>query len=116
VLNIQPDEGISLSFGAKAPGGHMQIRPVEMDFRYKQAFGGGSRDAYATLINDCIRGDATLFDRADSVEAAWSLVDPILDAWQKGTPPPFPNYPAGSQGPKAADDLITTDGRRWRPL
>src|SRR6202020_2663139 len=96
VLNIQPDEGISLSFGAKAPGGHMQIRPVEMDFRYKQAFGGGSRDAYATLINDCIRGDATLFDRADSVEAAWSLVDPILDAWQKGTPPPFPNYPAGS--------------------
>jgi glucose-6-phosphate 1-dehydrogenase len=116
VLNIQPDEGISLSFGAKAPGGHMQIRPVEMDFRYKQAFGGGSRDAYATLINDCIRGDATLFDRADSVEAAWSLVDPILDAWIKGTPPPFPNYPAGSQGPKAADDLITTDGRRWRPL
>jgi glucose-6-phosphate 1-dehydrogenase len=116
VLNIQPDEGISLSFGAKAPGGHMQIRPVEMDFRYKQAFGGGSRDAYATLINDCIRGDATLFDRADSVEAAWSLVDPILDAWQKGSSPPFPNYPAGSQGPKAADDLITTDGRRWRPL
>jgi glucose-6-phosphate 1-dehydrogenase len=116
VLNIQPDEGISLSFGAKAPGGHMQIRPVKMDFRYKQAFGGGSRDAYATLINDCIRGDATLFDRADSVEAAWSLVDPILDAWQKGTPPPFPNYPAGSQGPKAADDLIITDGRRWRPL
>src|SRR6201986_1316192 len=116
VLNIQPDEGISLSFGAKAPGGHMQIRPVEMDFRYKQAFGGGSRDAYATLINDCIRGDATLFDRADSVEAAWSLVDPILDAWQKGSAPPFPNYPAGSQGPKAADDLIVTDGPRWRPL
>src|SRR6201987_1512115 len=116
VLNIQPDEGISLSFGAKAPGGHMQIRPVKMDFRYKQAFGGGSRDAYATLINDCIRGDATLFDRADSVEAAWALVDPILDAWQKSPPPPFPNYPAGSQGPKAVDDLITTDGRHWRPL
>jgi glucose-6-phosphate 1-dehydrogenase len=116
VLNIQPDEGISLSFGAKAPGGHMQIRPVKMDFRYKQAFGGGSRDAYATLINDCIRGDATLFDRADSVEAAWALVDPILDAWQKSPPPPFPNYPAGSQGPKAADDLIITDGRHWRPL
>jgi glucose-6-phosphate 1-dehydrogenase len=116
VLNIQPDEGISLSFGAKAPGGHMQIRPVTMDFRYKQAFGGGSRDAYATLINDCIRGDATLFDRADSVEAAWALVDPILDAWQHASPPPFPNYPAGSQGPKAADDLTVTDGRRWRPL
>ena len=116
VLNIQPDEGISLSFGAKAPGGHMQIRPVTMDFRYKQAFGGGSRDAYATLINDCIRGDATLFDRADSVEAAWALVDPILETWRTGAPPPFPNYPAGSQGPKASDDLTVTDGRRWRQL
>ncbi|HTP44151.1 MAG TPA: glucose-6-phosphate dehydrogenase [Candidatus Acidoferrum sp.] len=116
VLNIQPDEGISLSFGAKAPGGHMQIRPVKMDFHYRQAFGGGSRDAYATLINDCIRGDATLFDRADSVEAAWALVDPILEAWANGTPPPFPNYPAGSQGPKAADDLTNSDGRHWRAL
>ena len=87
----------------------MHIRPVTMDFQYRQAFGGDSRDAYATLINDCIRGDATLFDRADSVEAAWALVDPILDAWKKGTPPPFPNYPAGSQGPTAADDLITSE-------
>ncbi len=116
VLNIQPDEGISLSFGAKAPGGHMQIRPVTMDFRYRQSFGGGTRDAYATLINDCIRGDATLFDRADSVEAAWALVDPILYAWQHASAPPFPNYPAGSQGPKAADDLTVSDGRRWRAI
>jgi len=116
VLNIQPDEGISLSFGAKSPGSHMHISPVTMDFRYKQAFGGGSREAYATLINDCIRGDATLFDRADSVEAAWGLVDPILEAWQNASAPPFPNYPAGSEGPRAADDLTVSEGRRWRPI
>jgi glucose-6-phosphate 1-dehydrogenase len=116
VLNIQPDEGISLSFGAKSPGAQMHIRPVTMDFKYSDAFGGGTRSAYATLINDCIRGDATLFDRADSVEAAWALVDPILEAWQGGTPPPFPNYPAGSDGPSAANDLTTSEGRHWRPL
>jgi glucose-6-phosphate 1-dehydrogenase len=116
ILNIQPDEGISLFFGAKAPGGQMHIRPVTMDFQYRQAFGAGSREAYATLINDCIRGDATLFDRADSVEAAWGLVDPILEAWRSAAPPPFPNYPAGSQGPRAADDLAASEGRRWRSL
>jgi glucose-6-phosphate 1-dehydrogenase len=116
VLNIQPEEGISILFGAKSPGGQMQIRPVTMDFEYRQAFGGATRDAYATLINDCIRGDATLFDRADSVEAAWGLVDPILDAWKTGSPPPFPNYPAGSAGPTAAEELVAADGRRWRPL
>lgn len=116
VMNIQPDEGISLSFGAKSPGGQMHISPVKMDFEYRQAFGTATRDAYATLINDCIRGDATLFDRADSVEAAWELVDPIMNAWQTASAPPFPNYPAGSQGPRAADDLTVSDGRRWRPL
>jgi glucose-6-phosphate 1-dehydrogenase len=116
VLNIQPDEGISLSFGAKTPGSQMHIRPVKMDFEYKNTFGGSTRPAYATLINDCIRGDATLFDRADSVEAAWALVDPILKAWETASPPPFPNYPAGSDGPRAADDLTASDGRHWRPL
>ncbi len=116
VLNIQPDEGISLSFGAKSPGAQMHIGPVTMDFRYRQAFGGASPDAYSTLINDCLRGDATLFDRADGVEAAWGLVDPILDAWQKAPPPPFPNYPAGSQGPGAADALTASEGRHWRVL
>ncbi|MGA8555113.1 MAG: glucose-6-phosphate dehydrogenase, partial [Candidatus Acidiferrales bacterium] len=109
VLNIQPDEGISLSFGAKAPGGQMHIKPVMMDFKYRDAFGTNSRPAYATLINDCIRGDATLFDRADSVEAAWALVDPILQAWKEASPPPFPNYPAGSQGPRTVDDLTGAD-------
>jgi glucose-6-phosphate 1-dehydrogenase len=116
ILNIQPEEGISLTFGAKSPGGQMQIRPVKMDFEYRQAFGGSTRDAYATLINDCIRGDATLFDRADSVEAAWGLIDPILDSWKNGSPPPFPNYPSGSEGPLAAEELIASDGHRWRPL
>lgn len=116
VLNIQPGEGISLSFGAKAPGPQMSIRPVKMDFQYRTTFGESSRSAYATLINDCIRGDATLFDRADSVEAAWSLVDPILAAWAEASPPPFPNYAAGGAGPKAADDLLGADGRRWRSL
>jgi len=116
VLNIQPDEGISLSFGAKSPGQQMRISPVTMDFRYRQAFSSGSREAYATLINDCIRGDATLFDRADSVEAAWGLVDPIIEAWQGASAPPFPNYPSGSDGPRAADDLTVSEGRRWRTI
>ena len=116
VVNIQPDEGISLSFGAKSPGSQMHISPVMMDFHYRQAFGSATRDAYATLINDCIRGDATLFDRADSVEAAWALVDPILKAWQSASAPPFPNYPPWSDGPRAADDLVTSEDRRWRPF
>jgi glucose-6-phosphate 1-dehydrogenase len=116
VLNIQPEEGISLSFGAKAPGSKLHISPVTMDFQYRRAFGAGSREAYATLINDCVRGDATLFDRADSVEAAWSLVDPILDAWKNSSPPAFPNYAAGSEGPPAAFALTQSDGRHWREL
>ena len=116
VLNIQPDEGISLSFGAKAPGPKMRISPVTMDFKYLTTFGGKPRDAYSTLINDCIRGDATLFDRADSVEAAWGLLDPILKAWAEAEAPPFPNYPAGSSGPRAADELPAADGFRWRNL
>jgi len=115
VMNIQPDEGISLSFGAKSPGSQMQIRPVTMDFQYKQAFSSGSREAYATLINDCIRGDATLFDRADSVEAAWGLVDPVLDVFQDAKAS-FPNYASGTAGPDAANNLVAAEGRVWRPL
>jgi glucose-6-phosphate 1-dehydrogenase len=112
VLNIQPDEGIAISFGAKVPGPEMQIRTVNMEFCYQKEFGKDQRPAYGTLLNDCMRGDATLFDRADSVEAAWSLVDPILDAW-KSTKPSFPNYAAGSWGPREADGLIERDGRHW---
>lgn len=115
-LNIQPEEGISLSFGAKSPGAKMHISPVTMEFRYRQSFDGESPDAYSTLINDCIRGDATLFDRADSVEAAWALVDPIQEAWDSASAPPFPNYAAGSEGPRAADDLTASEGWKWRAL
>ena len=113
VLNIQPEEGISISFDAKLPGQEMRLAPVTMDFNYHLAFGDNGRSAYATLLNDCMRGDATLFDRADGVEAAWALVDPILEAW-RGEKPDFPNYPAGSWGPAEADTLLERDGRHWR--
>lgn len=113
VLNIQPDEGISISFGAKRPGTEMSIGNVTMDFSYRQAFGDASRSAYATLLNDCLRGDATLFDRGDSVEAAWSLVDPILDVWGAARTATVPQYPSGSWGPRESDLLLERDGRRW---
>ncbi len=114
VLNIQPNEGISLSFGAKPPGANLDIRPVRMDFQYREFFGPSSRDAYTALLNDCMRGDATLFDRADSVEAAWALIDPIREAWNVMPPSAFPNYASGSWGPQEAIDLLGRDGHHWR--
>ncbi|HTB91308.1 MAG TPA: glucose-6-phosphate dehydrogenase [Candidatus Sulfotelmatobacter sp.] len=113
VLNIQPDEGISVSFGAKRPGTDMSIGNVTMNFSYREGFGGTSRSAYATLLNDCLRGDATLFDRGDSVEAAWSLVDPILDVWSAARTGTVPTYAAGTWGPKESDQLLERDGRQW---
>jgi glucose-6-phosphate 1-dehydrogenase len=114
VLNLQPDEGISLAFGAKLPGPELQIQTVHMDFRYSTTFGEAGSNAYATLLNDCLRGDATLFDRADSVEAAWALLDPVLRYWAEAPAPEFPNYAAGSWGPPAAEELLARDGRHWR--
>jgi glucose-6-phosphate 1-dehydrogenase len=113
VLNIQPDEGISVSFSAKRPGTEMSIGNVNMNFSYKEGFGDATRSAYATLLNDCVRGDATLFDRGDSVEAAWSLVDPILDVWTAARSATVPQYPAGSWGPRESDLLLERDGRQW---
>ena len=113
VLNIQPEEGISIGFHAKAPGQKMRLTRVAMDFSYRAAFGKRERSAYATLLNDCMRGDATLFDRADGVEAAWAFVDPILNAWRDQRRS-VPIYPAGSWGPHEADELLSRDGRHWR--
>src|SRR5438270_2992437 len=114
VLNIQPDEGISVSFGAKRPGTEMGIGHVSMNFSYREAFGDGrTRSAYATLLGDCVRGDATLFDRGDTVEAAWALVDPILDVWSAAKTQNVPIYPAGSWGPRESELLLERGGRRW---
>jgi len=113
ILNIQPDEGISVSFSAKKPGTEMNIGNVTMNFSYREGFGGTSRSAYATLLNDCLRGDATLFDRGDSVEAAWSLVEPILDVWSAAKTATVPFYAAGTWGPKESDQMLERDGRQW---
>jgi glucose-6-phosphate 1-dehydrogenase len=113
ILNIQPDEGVCVSFGAKKPGTEMSIGTVAMNFSYREGFGGTSRSAYATLLNDCLRGDATLFDRGDSVEAAWSLIEPILDVWSAAKTATVPEYPAGTWGPEESDQLLERDGRQW---
>jgi glucose-6-phosphate 1-dehydrogenase len=113
VLNIQPEEGISVGFHVKIPGQKMRLARASMDFSYLAAFGGNERSAYATLLNDCMRGDATLFDRADGVEAAWAFMQPIIDVWETQGRPVRP-YPAGSWGPSEADELLSRDGRKWR--
>ena len=115
-IRIQPDEGIMLRFGAKVPGLGMAIRPVTMDFTYGSAFNVDSPDAYETLILDALQGDASLFTRADEVEEAWSIVDPIIDLWATGQAPEFPNYDAGTWGPSEADEMIARDGKRWRRI
>ena len=115
-LRIQPDEGISVSFGAKRPGTHMSTVPVMAKFSYAEAFGGNTPVAYETLILDAMRGDATLFTRRDEVEAEWKIITPIEEAWAKLPPPQFPNYAAGSEGPDQADNLLTTEGHRWMSI
>jgi glucose-6-phosphate 1-dehydrogenase len=115
-IRIQPDEGIMLRFGAKIPGLGIDVRSVTMDFTYGSAFAVDSPDAYETLILDALLGDASLFTRADEVEEAWGIVDPIIEAWAEEPPPTFPNYEAGSWGPSDADELLARDGRRWRRI
>ncbi len=115
VLRIQPNEGIGMSFNAKVPSPIPQISPVEMDFNYSDYFGGGPTTGYETLLYECMNGDPTLFKRADVIESSWELVEPILDVWSALPPRNFPNYTAGSWGPREAEDLIARDGRAWRP-
>jgi glucose-6-phosphate 1-dehydrogenase len=111
-LRIQPDEGASLEIGCKAPGPQMRVQPVRMDFQYGSSFNAPIRDAYERLIYDTIRGDASLFARNDEVEAAWSLITPILEAWHDLSCPLFPNYAAGTWGPEAANALLS-GSRAW---
>jgi glucose-6-phosphate 1-dehydrogenase len=113
IIAIQPEEGILLRFEAKYPGPAMRLSPVIMQFYYREAFRIVPPEAYETLLLDVVRGDATLFMRADQAEAAWAVVAPVLEAWGGIRPTDFPNYQAGTWGPEAADSLLAQDGRSW---
>ncbi|MFN2587437.1 MAG: glucose-6-phosphate dehydrogenase [Actinomycetota bacterium] len=112
VLRIQPDEAITLTFGAKVPGHEVNVRTVDMEFDYESDFGSGSPEAYERLLQDCMLGDATLFTRADEIEEAWEIVDPVLAYWSGGGRPGL--YARGTWGPASADEVVREDGRRWR--
>jgi glucose-6-phosphate 1-dehydrogenase len=116
IVNVQPDEGISMRFEAKLPGTRMQLAPVMMHFRYRTTFGGEVPEAYETLLLDAMIGDSTLFARHDFTEKAWALISPVNQAWSARKPPAIDAYEAGEWGPKAADDFIGREGRRWRTL
>jgi glucose-6-phosphate 1-dehydrogenase len=115
-IRIQPDEGFALGINSKVPGPRVRIYPVNMDFRYGSTFGASSPEAYERLLLDVMTGDATLFMRRDTVEAAWQWITPILDRWAERTDEPLAAYPAGEWGPPEADRLIEATGRSWRPL
>jgi glucose-6-phosphate 1-dehydrogenase len=115
IVNVQPDEGISLRFETKLPGTRMQIAPVMMNFRYGTTFGGEVPEAYETLLLDAMLGDPTLFARHDFVETSWALIEPVLDAWRNDTRE-IPTYESGEWGPPEADELLERDNRRWRSL
>jgi len=116
VIHIQPDEGISLRLGAKVPGSVMKLGLVHMDFDYARDFGTSHSTGYERLLYDCMIGDATLFQRADMVEAGWSVIQPVLDVWKALPARDFPNYPAGCWGPQVADEMMARDGRAWRDI
>src|SRR6266849_2021615 len=116
VIQIQPVEAISLSFGAKVPGPVLRVGSVDMSFEYTKYFGADAYTGYEVLLYECMIGDATLFQRADMVEAGWSIVDPVLDVWQALPPRRFPNYPSGAWGPVESDELLARDGRQWRKI
>jgi glucose-6-phosphate 1-dehydrogenase len=114
-LRIQPEEAVSLKFEAKIPGTVAEVESVYMDFPYSN-LGAASRGGYERLLVDVTHGDQTLFIRGDEAEEAWRVLTPLLNAWEKQPPPPFPNYAAGTMGPEAADRFLERDGRRWRTL
>jgi len=113
-LCIQPDEGIHLRFEAKVPGSDQEMRSVDMEFHYSSSFKGALPEAYERLLLDALEGDASLFARSDAIEAAWKLVDPILEGWEKQHEPLLTFYLVGSWGPEAADQMLANDGRVWR--
>jgi glucose-6-phosphate 1-dehydrogenase len=115
IFTLQPDEGVSVSIGAKIPGTRMRIRPVNMEFRYGTSFLSQSPEAYERLILDAMRGDPLLFTRNDEIEALWGIIDPILESWAQDTTTPLAQYEAGSMGPQAAEALLSA-GARWRRL
>ena len=116
VIQIQPVEGISLSFGAKIPGPVLRVGSVDMSFEYSKYFGADAYTGYEVLLYDCMMGDATLFQRADMVEAGWSVIDPVLDVWKAVPPRKFPNYASGSWGPAESGQLLENDNRQWRTI
>src|SRR6202043_2886720 len=116
ILGIQPDECISLQFNAKVPGPTITLSGVGMTFKYEDYFQVAPSTGYETLIYDCMIGDAILFQRADGIEAGWRVVQPFIDAWRHAGGQGLATYPAGSEGPKEADELLARDGRRWRPI
>jgi glucose-6-phosphate 1-dehydrogenase len=113
VLHLQPDEGISLRFGAKIPGPVVRLGGVDMAFNYTDYFNATPQTGYERLLYDCMLGDATLFQRSDMVEAAWNVVAPIQNVWGALEPREFPNYAAGTWGPEEADELLARDHRHW---
>ena len=116
VIGIEPTEGVMLQFNTKVPGPTIRTSGVQMKFRYKDYFKAEPATGYETLIYDCLIGDNMLFQRADSIEAGWQAVQPILDAWKKAGASGLEFYPAGSEGPPGAFELLKRDGRSWRKL
>ena len=116
VIQIQPVEGISLSFGAKIPGPVLRVGSVDMSFEYSKYFKAEAYTGYEVLLYDCMMGDATLFQRADMVKAGWSVIDPVLDVWKALPPRKFPNYASGTWGPAESDQLLAADNRQWRRI
>ena len=116
VIHVQPDEGITLHFGAKIPGPIVNVGPVDMDFNYKDHFKDQGSTGYERLLYDCMTGDATLFQRADQVEAGWSIVDQVIDVWKALPARDFPNYAAGTWGPPDSEQLLARDGRAWKNI